>query len=544
MNIRFGEFTLDAAERRLWCGGEEVALAPKAFELLGYLAKNKGRVCTREELFSALWPETYVDDHALSVQIADIRRALGDTPKAPRFIETRSRRGYSFIGHISQPAQAGSTEPDWQAPETRYAASGDVNIAYQVFGDGPVDLVFVMGWVSHLEYFWREPRFATFLRRLGEFSRVILFDKRGTGLSDRVPLSQLPTLEQRMDDVRAVMEAANSSRAVLCGVSEGGPLCTLFAATYPEKTQGLVMIGSYARRLRDADYPWGPTREERDAYCKHIRENWGGPVGIEDRAPSLADDPTFRDWWATYLRMGASPGAAEALTRMNADIDVRAVLPSVRTRTLVIHRRDDKTLLAEEGKYMASRIPGARFVELDGADHLPFVGDQGEMIEEIEGFLAATAGFEEPERALATVLCLDVPLPAIARLQPHLRREIGWFRGRPGDLDTGAPLATFDGPARAIRCAHSIVTGAGGQGLPIRASLHTGECEFGLTGLPAGLAVQVAGRILPQSPPGGVLVSRVVKDLVAGSGIEFSEKLEMAIPGQSEPWELYQVTSC
>jgi len=552
MTLLFGEFRLDVAERRLWTGNSEVVLAPKAFDLLAYLAHRPGQICSRDELFAALWPNTFVDDHALSVQIADVRRALGDSPKNSQYIETRSRRGYCFVAAVdgaSNPnanhaavAPRASAQPP--IPETRYAASGEINLAYQVFGSGPVDLVFVMGWVSHLEYFWREPRFAKFLRRLGSHARVILFDKRGTGLSDRVPLSQLPTLEQRMDDVRAVMEAAGSERAVLCGVSEGGPLCSLFAATYPEKTLGLIMFGSYARRLRDTDYPWGPTHEDRDAYCQYIRQNWGGPVGIEDRAPSLANDPAFRDWWATYLRMGASPGAAEALTRMNAGIDVRPILPSIRSRTLVLHRREDKCLLAAEGRLMAERIPGARFVELNGADHLPFVGDQEELFAEVENFLANSAPAVVHERSLATILCVEIPPPEITRLQFHLRREIGWFRGRTGDLGTGTPLATFDGPARAIRCAHSIVTHAGGFGVRLRASLHTGECEFDQRGLPAGIAVQFAGRLLPESPLGSVVVSRVVRDLVAGSGIQFSEGRSLAVPGQAERWELYEVVGC
>ena len=272
-------------------------------------------------------------------------------------------------------------------PETMYARSGDVNIAYQVIGDAPLDLVFVMGWVSHLEYFWREPSFARFLLRLASFSRLILFDKRGTGLSDRVPINQLPTLEQRMDDVRAVMDAVGSERAALCGVSEGGPMCSLFAATYPEKTLALVMIGTYAKRIRDAEYPWGPTTEQREQFFEVMRKQWGGPVGIDERAPSVANDPQFRDWWATYLRMGASPGAAVALTQMNAEIDVRNVLPSIRVPSLVIHRTDDQCLKVEEGRFVAERIPGAKFVELPGNDHLPFVGDQDAILDEMEEFL-------------------------------------------------------------------------------------------------------------------------------------------------------------
>jgi pimeloyl-ACP methyl ester carboxylesterase len=231
------------------------------------------------------------------------------------------------------PTEARSAKVGTTAPAVKYARSGSVNIAYQLVGSGPIDLVFVMGWVSHLEYFWREPTFAAFLTRLASMARLILFDKRGTGLSDPVPVSQLPTLEERLDDVRAVMDAAGSERAVLLGISEGGPLCTLFAATYPERTEALVMIGSYARRLVDHDYPWGKTHEAHEAFCDTLLRDWGGPVGLDERAPSQIDNAAFRDWWATYLRMGASPGAAVALTRMNAQIDVRDVLPAVAAST-------------------------------------------------------------------------------------------------------------------------------------------------------------------------------------------------------------------
>jgi serine/threonine protein kinase/pimeloyl-ACP methyl ester carboxylesterase/class 3 adenylate cyclase len=436
-------------------------------------------------------------------------------------------------------------------PEVRYAMSGDVNIAYQVLGQGDLDLVFVMGWVSHLDWFWKEPNFAKFLRRLASFARVILFDKRGTGLSDRVPVEELPTLEQRMDDVRAVMEAVGSERAVLCGVSEGGPMCTLFAATYPERTIALAMIGCYARRLRADDYPWGPSDEQREHFFEEIRNHWGGPVGIEARAPSLADDVDFRNWWATYLRMGASPGAALALTRMNAQIDVRPILATIQVPTIVIHRKGDRCLLVEEGKYLAEQIPGAKFVELPGQDHLPFVGNQDEILDEIEEFLTGVRHTSHVDRVLATVLSAQVIHESRgadksrddARLKQHhalVIREIELFKGRTAFSHNDSTLATFDGPARAIRAASAIRDSAHRLGLKLQVGLHTGECDV-IEKRVSGVAVDLAQAIALAGSPGDVIVSSTVKDLVAGAGIHFLATdltPKNIVPGE---WRLFRI---
>ncbi len=383
--LAFAEFRLDPVSGHLYRRNEPVALAPKAFALLQYLAGQAGRLVSKEELLGAVWPGVFVGDAVLKGAIREVRKALGDDSHQPRFIETSHRRGYRFIAHVTV-IDAMAAAPV-TTPRVSYARSGQVNIAYQVVGAGPIDVVFVMGWVSHLEYFWNEPTFAAFLSRLASMARLILFDKRGTGMSDPVPISELPSLDQRMADVQAVMDAAGSRRAVLMGVSEGGPLCALFAATHPDITRGLIMIGSYARRLRAPDYPWGPTAEERDQFCQMIVKEWGGPVGIDERAPSRALDPEFRAWWAAYLRMGSSPGAAVALTRMNAEVDIRDVLPTIRVPALIIHRTGDRLLKVEEGRYLASRIPGATMVELPGDDHLPFVGDQLAVLSAIDQFL-------------------------------------------------------------------------------------------------------------------------------------------------------------
>ncbi len=442
-----------------------------------------------------------------------------------------------------------SAEIKFEIPEVHYARSGEINIAYQVIGDAPLDLVFVMGWISHLEYFWTEPSFARFLRRLSSFCRVILFDKRGTGLSDRVPLDQLPTLEQRMDDVRAVMAATGSERAVLCGVSEGGPMCALFAATYPERTIALVMMGSYARRLRGEGYPWGPTEAQRDLFLEEIRNHWGGPVGLEDRAPSVAADPAFRNWWASYLRRGASPGAAVALTRMNTEIDIRHVLPTVRVPTLVVHRSGDLCLKIEEGRFLAENIPGAKFVELAGIDHLPFVGAQDEILDEIEEFLTGVRHASDFDRVLATVLHVRIDAALAlspeffdlrARLQSFFRKEVELFKGRVVEMADSEMLATFDGPARAIRAACAIRAAAQRLNIGVSTGLHTGECDVIGAGL-GGAAVEIAKQVAARSNTGEVLVSSTVKDLVAGSGIQFIARDSHTLSGSLGDWGLFAV---
>lgn len=439
-------------------------------------------------------------------------------------------------------------------PETKYAKSNGLNIAYQVIGDGPLDLVFVMGWVSHLDYFWEEPSFARFLRRLASFSRLIAFDKRGTGLSDRVSIKELPTLEERMDDVRAVMDAAGSQRAALMGISEGAPLCALFAASYPERTSALVIIGGYARRIWDNDYPWGIKPEQRRAFLDEIKKDWGGPVGLAERAPSMAHDERFRRWWATYLRMGASPGAVLALTEMNSQIDVRQVLPAIRVPTLILHRTGDLTLGVEQGRYMAEKVPGAKFVELPGDDHLPFVGDQDALIDEVEEFLTGVRPAHEPDRVLATVMFTDI-VGSTERvrilgdrawrdlLESHdaiVRKHLERYRGREVTTTGDGFLATFDGPARAIRCVCGIAGDLRAIGIEIRAGVHTGECEVRGEDI-RGIAIHIAARVAELANPGEVLASGTVRDLVAGSGIEFQDRGAHTLKGISDEWRLFAI---
>ena len=440
-------------------------------------------------------------------------------------------------------------------PETRYARSGELNIAYQVTCEGPRDLVYVPGWVSNVELMWEEPTMAHFLERLASFSRLILFDKRGTGLSDRVSNDELPTLEQRMDDVRAVLEAVGSERAALFGHSEGGNMCVLFAATYPDRTAALITLGCFAkRRDPDDDYPWAPTPEGREETAADVELNWGHlrPEDVEYYAPSRVGDEPFVRNLERYLRRAASPGAAAALLRMNSFIDVRGVLPTIQAPTLVLHRTGDHDVNVAEGRYLASRIPGAAFVELPGADHWISAGNTDEIADEVEEFLTGTRPVPEPDRVLATVLFTDIvgSTERAAELGDRrwrellgthdsaVRRELERFRGREVDTAGDGFFATFDGPARAVRCAISIGDAVRPLGVEVRAGIHTGECEVDGPKV-RGIAVHTGARVASLAGPGEVLISKTVKDLVAGSGLEFEDRGVHELKGVPGEWQLY-----
>jgi pimeloyl-ACP methyl ester carboxylesterase len=436
--------------------------------------------------------------------------------------------------------------------DTRYAQSGDVNIAYQVLGEGPRDLVFVPGWVSNIEVYWEEPTLARFLTRLGSFSRLILFDKRGTGLSDRV--TDMPSLEVRMDDVRAVMDAVGSEQAALLGTSEGGPMCALFSATHPLRASALIMHGSYPRRTKAPDYPWGPTQQEYWAWVEEMRREWGGPFGLAGRAPSMSGDKRFSQWWARMLRMSASPAGVSALMTMNGDIDVRDILPAIRVPTLLLHSVRDTVIDIGASRYMAERIPGARLVELPGPDHLLWLSDADAILGEIEEFLTGVRRSAEPDRILATVLFTDIvgateKAAALGDRRWHdlldshheiVRRELSRFRGHEINTAGDGFLAAFDGPARGIRCARAISDGVQPLGLEIRAGLHTGECEVMGEDI-GGIVVHIGARIAALAAPGEVLVSSTVKDLVAGSGLSFRDHGAKSLKGVPNEWRLYSV---
>ena len=446
-----------------------------------------------------------------------------------------------------------------KAPEVRYARSGDVNIAYGVVGEGPFDVVFVSGSVfSSLEYAWEGPP-ADFFERLASFSRLILFDKRGTGLSDRTV--GIPDLETRMDDVRAVMDAAGSPRAAVMGVSEGGAMTILFAATYPERTAAAILYGTAPSSIRNEDFAWDWSREEAQEYLRDFETRWATPEYLLQRlqayAPGLAHEENVRRWWASLSRLSSSPRAAADLMRMSLDVDVRHVLPTLRVPTLVVHTVRDQVVDVRFSRYMAERIPGAEYVELPGADHIYWGESSDAVLDEVNRFLTGIWhrgewDLVESERVLTTVLFTDI-VGSTAKLgelgdrrwrellEKHhamVRRQLVRFSGREIDTAGDGFFASFDGPARAIRCALTVTEAVREFGIEVRAGLHAGECEV-VDGKVGGIAVHIGARVAANAAPGQVLVSSTVKDLVAGSGIEFRDHGLTELKGIPGEWQLF-----
>jgi DNA-binding SARP family transcriptional activator/pimeloyl-ACP methyl ester carboxylesterase len=462
-----------------------------------------------------------------------------------------------LVAHSEGTAPARATVDAAASGDVAYARSGDVRIAYQAVGDGPIDLILVHGWVCTFQPGWEYPKLAAFYRRLASMGRLILFDKRGTGLSDRVSPERLPDLETRMDDVRAVLDAVHSRRAVILGFSEGGSMSTLFAATHPERTLGLVLVGTFPRMMQAPDYPIGHTDDvyrrrfaglEEDDWASTVTREWLGRV-----APDLLRDDDAVRWYVSYIRRGASPGAVAAIWRMNQQIDIRDVLPTIAVPTLVAFRSDE--YFGERTRFMGEHIPGARVVELPGNDHLPWEGDRETLLDEVERFLSVVHEEVEPNRVLATLLFTDL-VGSTAKaaelgdrawqdlLTKHdrlVRAQLARFRGLEIDMAGDGVFATFDGPARAVRCAAAIRDALKAFGFETRAGVHTGEIEQANGGV-RGIAVHIAARISALAGPGEVLVSGTVKDIVAGSGIAFEERGEHELDGVPGAWRLFTAT--
>jgi pimeloyl-ACP methyl ester carboxylesterase/DNA-binding CsgD family transcriptional regulator len=430
-----------------------------------------------------------------------------------------------------------------QTPTTRYAKSGEVRVAYQVIGHGPVDLVFVPGYISNLEIHWEDPGFARLLQRLGTFARVIQFDKRGTGLSDRVDTHHLPNLETRMDDVRAVMDAAGSRRAVLLGASEGGPMSLLFAATYPERTRALILYGAYAHF-----HTWVMDKDALEQFIQGIENGWGTGASAQRFAPDAAKDERYRNWWGRYERLSVSPSDAVALARMNAAIDVRSIVSTIRVPTLVLHRTDDARIKFAGGTYLGQHIKGAKFVEMPGRDHPIWTGDVDRVVDEIEEFITGTRPEPDYDRVLATILVARYIAECGDR---HWGERHGAMRDAAKDVilrHHGRPIATgneglsarFDGPARAVRCALALGETAETLGVSVAAGVHVGEVSVHEEAV-TGVALHVTERVASLAGPSEILVSAIVHDLVAGSGLHFVERANQQIEGLQGPVRLFAV---
>jgi pimeloyl-ACP methyl ester carboxylesterase/DNA-binding winged helix-turn-helix (wHTH) protein len=566
----FGDCEIDPARRLLTLRGQPVDVEAKAFDLLIFLIAHRDRVVSSAELLEALWPGTVVTPGALSRAVHKARHAVGDDGEAQRVIATVHGRGFRFVaeshpvggalpdettgpiaGRRRELAQLEQARERAMKAETRYAREGDVHIAYRVFGDGPRDIVLIPGSVSHVELLWEFRANEILLRRLAAFARVIVFDKRGQGLSDRVGHQ---TLEERTGDVRAVMDAVGSERATICGWSEGGAMSLMFAATYPERTSALVLFGSYASIRAE---PWGVPKERYELLLDNLDRHWGEGVLVGLNAPSRAHDAAFVRQWAQLERASASPGAIVALFRANYDIDVRHVLPTIQVPTLILHRQGDVLVPVRAGRYLAEQIPGAKYVELLGRDHLLQAYEEDvldRLIGEIEAFVPRGQDRSEPDRVLATVMFTGIVGSTERALElgdrswlalrndfySSVRGELDAFRGKLVDTAGDRLLATFDGPARAIRCACSIRERVRALGLEIRTGLHTGECEL-IDGGVGGIAVHIAARVAAEANPGEVLVSSTVRDLVAGSQLRFADRGTHQLEGLPDELRLFAV---
>ncbi len=439
-------------------------------------------------------------------------------------------------------------------PKTEYTTAGDLSIAYQVVGDGPIDLLYAQGWLTHIEYAWESPEYADFLLKLGRFSRLIFFDKRGNGLSERDV--GFPTLEQRTEDIAAVLDAVGSERAAIFGVSEGGNMSALFAATYPERTEALILYGSSACGSKMPGYPFGFAPESVDQTIAYARQNWGQPFDLHEAAPSVADNEAAREWWGAYLRNSATPKTFELITKLNSQLDIREVLPAIRRPTLVINREGDRWHSPEEARFVANLVPNSTLKLVPGDDHLPWYGEQDNLIGEIQEFLTGRREAVSSDRALLTILMTDIvgstnKVASIgdsnwnALLNRHdeiVKKRVASFGGQTINTTGDGFITAFTGPSRAIQCAKEIAAEVAGLEMGIRAGVHIGECER--RGLDiSGLAVHIAARILDRASPGQILVSGTVKDLTVGSGIEFQSMGTECLKGVPGDWPLYAIAS-
>lgn len=551
MTYRFRRCALDAERRELLRNGEPVETQPLVLELLLYLVRNRNRVVPKDELMSALWADSTVTEGSLSRAISLARRAIGDTDRRNPLIRTHTRVGFRFIGEIT--GEPGEPRPqaarDASVPvQSSYAKAGSTHIAYQVLGDGPIDVVVVHGWTLSMQSIWQEPVVAEFHQRLSALCRLILFDKRGTGLSDRV--KELPGLAQRMEDLTAVLDAAGSERAFVLGISEGAPMAILYAASHPERVRGLGVIGGFARMRTDVDQPFGWSEEAATRLERYIRSRWGEGASIRPALASQGHRPETTEWLARVEQMGASPGAALELWSMNQSIDVRDVVPILRTPCLVVHTDGDSVIDVEHGRQLARSIAGAQYVELHGVDHLPFYPPLAEpTLEAIAKWLIVDTQPASLQRLLATVLATDVPLDDGPLDHDRVEQVIAGHRARLAVTNAGETVFVFDGPARAICCGVALAELGRRTGSPIRVALHCSEIDLRPTISPNasanaphridGAAVDWARRMLVAAAAHEVLISRTLRDLVPGSGIVVESRGELDGDDARETWPIF-----
>ncbi|MCG8590724.1 MAG: alpha/beta fold hydrolase [Proteobacteria bacterium] len=548
MRYRFGNFELDAAQRELRRSGESVGVQPLVLELLLYLVCHRNRVVTKQELLDALWADSNVTEASLARAISLARRAIGDDDRRAPLIRTHPRVGYRFTGELRE--QADPPHPaavrDDTSTVSSYAKAGPTHIAYQVVGRGPVDVVMVQGWTLSMQSLWDEPCASRFLRTLAESCRLILFDKRGTGLSDRV--KDLPGLAQRMEDLSAVLDAVGSKSAFVVGVSEGAPMSILYAASHPERVRGLALLGGFARMKRDATQPFGWTDSDAKRLEEYIRGRWGEGASLAAAVASHAEEPSVREWAARAEQIGGSPGAALELWRMNQDIDVRDVLPVLDTPTLVVHAKDDPVIDVQHGRQLGEDIAGAEYCELEGRNHVPFYPPLCDPILSALGrWVSEARPPRNAERVLATCLLGDWPADTDGDVDRALHQRVAAHRGRLAKHASGSWCAVFDGPALAIRCAlaiqHALVERR------VRCVLHCSELECSTrpsgdgtepTLYIDGPGARFAERMLASAAPGEVVVSRTLRELVTGSGLAFEPHPRSAADGEAEPQPLFR----
>jgi pimeloyl-ACP methyl ester carboxylesterase len=545
MIYTFHNHQIDTTRFELSCDGALVPVQPQVLELLIMLIENREQVVSKDALLEKIWKGRIVSDTTLSSRIKTARQAIGDDGARQEYIKTIHGRGFRFVGKVDVHEETTSDViPAKQEivshPDTHYARSGDIHVAYHLFGNGPVNLVLTPGFVSHIDNYWADPHLARWLSSLAGLARVAIFDKRGTGMSDRV--ADLPGMDERMDDVRAVMDAVEFDSAFIMGISEGGSLATLFTAHHPERCDGLLLYGSFAQFTH-----WFADEASLQGLFDYIESDWGSGKSLPQFAPSMAEDPSYIDWWGRFERLGATPGAAIALMKMNSQIDISEVLPSIQVPTLVIHRAEDVLIDVEGSRYLAEHIDDAQYLEIAGSDHLPWVGENVDaIVDAIASFLDGSEKPRSSNRVLATILLInineDCPKKGLDVGPARLEQELKRFRSSRIETKAHGMAAIFDGPARALACAVSVSRLLQDAQLPFGIGVHTGEIDLAI-GTLQGTAMDIASNVAGHAGDMEILASRTVNDLVAGSGVELEDKGEFHLAAIKQDWGLFRVVA-